>query len=100
MTNCIQLCTVSALVPVAGRCRHMDFRLSSDQKDLRGAARDFARAEFGPRASDWDQQATLLPDDSRRHLGKLGYLGLTLPEAYGGSQAPLLDGLLVLEEFA
>ena len=78
----------------------MDFQLSSDQKDLRAAARDFAREEFGAKASDWDRLAKLLPDDSRRYLAQLGYLGLTLPEAYGGSQAPLLDGLLVLEEFA
>ena len=78
----------------------MDFSFSAQQQDLRLAARALARGEFGPHAERWDREAALLPDESRRRLGELGYLGLTLPEEHGGSAAPLLDALLVLEEFA
>jgi alkylation response protein AidB-like acyl-CoA dehydrogenase len=78
----------------------MDFQLSSDQRDLRAAARELATKEFAPHAAAWDREAALLPDESRRELARLGYLGLTLPTAVGGSHAPLLDALLVLEEFA
>ncbi len=77
----------------------MDFRLTPDHEDLRLAARDLAQGEFAPVAETWDREAALLPDASRRRLGELGYLGMTLPESYGGWQAPLLDALLVLEEF-
>jgi alkylation response protein AidB-like acyl-CoA dehydrogenase len=77
----------------------VDFRLSSDQSDLQLAARDLARGEFGPLAEQWDKAAELLPDEARKRLGDLGYLGMTLPEEYGGWHAPLLDALLVLEEF-
>ena len=78
----------------------MDFALSSNQHELRRAARELAQAEFAPLAEQWDREATLLPDDQRRRLGELGYLGLTLPEQYGGSGTPLLHALLVIEEFA
>jgi butyryl-CoA dehydrogenase len=78
----------------------MDFTLASDQEELRRAARDLAQAEFAPLAERWDRDATLLPDEQRRRLGELGYLGLTLPEEYGGSHTPLLHALLVIEEFA
>ena len=77
----------------------MDFRLTSDQSDLQLAARDLARGEFAPVAEEWDRTAELLPDAARTRLGDLGYLGMTLPEEYGGWRAPLLDALLVLEEF-
>jgi butyryl-CoA dehydrogenase len=77
----------------------MDFRLSPDHEELRTAARDLARGEFLPVAEQWERNAELLPDPARRRLGELGYLGMTLPEEYGGWHAPLLDALLVLEEF-
>jgi butyryl-CoA dehydrogenase len=77
----------------------VDFRLTPDQLDLQAAARDLARGEFGPLAAGWDREARLLPDEARKQLGDLGYLGMTLPEEYGGWGAPLLDALLVLEEF-
>jgi len=78
----------------------VDFRLTPEQSDLRAAARDLASGEFAPLAEAWDRDAVLLPDDARRRLGELGYLGMTLGERYGGWNAPLLDALLVLEEFA
>jgi butyryl-CoA dehydrogenase len=78
----------------------VDFSFSVQQQDLRLAARALARGEFGPHAERWDREAALLPDEARSRLGQLGYLGLTLPEEHGGSAAPLLDALLVLEEFA
>jgi alkylation response protein AidB-like acyl-CoA dehydrogenase len=78
----------------------LDFRLSPQQEDLRLAARQLARGELGPHAERWDRDATVLPDEYREELGRLGYLGLTLPEAYGGSHEPLLDALLVIEELA
>jgi butyryl-CoA dehydrogenase len=77
----------------------MDFRLSTEQEELRSAARQLAHGEFLPVAEAWDRDAELLLDAARRRLGELGYLGMTLPEDYGGWQAPLLDALLVLEEF-
>lgn len=78
----------------------MDFALSHNQLELRGAARELALGDFAPLAEQWDRDAALLPDEQRRRLGELGYLGLTLPEEYGGSHAPLLHALLVIEEFA
>ena len=41
-----------------------------------------------------------MPLDERRYLGELGWLGISLPEEYGGSGAPLLAALVVQEELA
>jgi butyryl-CoA dehydrogenase len=38
--------------------------------------------------------------EERRYLGSLGLLGICLPERFGGSAAPLLDALIVIEELA
>ncbi len=41
-----------------------------------------------------------MPLEERRYLGELGWLGISLPEEYGGSGAPLLAALVVQEELA
>jgi alkylation response protein AidB-like acyl-CoA dehydrogenase len=67
---------------------------------LRDAAAQLARDVYAPRALEWDTNSTPLPHEERRRLGKLGFLGLALPEEYGGSGATLLEALAVLEEVA
>lgn len=78
----------------------MEFGLTSEQESIRAAARDYARERFAPFGAGWDDDAALLSDEARRELGELGYLGITLPEAYGGGGRPLVEALLALEEFA
>lgn len=76
----------------------MDFRLSDHQQELRSSAARFAAEVYGEVAPRWDREAHLLDDDERLRLAEMGYLGMALPERYGGSGSPLLDALLVLEE--
>jgi alkylation response protein AidB-like acyl-CoA dehydrogenase len=67
---------------------------------LRDAAAQLARDVYAPRAHEWDATSTPLPEEERRRLGELGFLGIALPEAYGGSGATLPEALAVLEEIA
>jgi len=74
------------------------FELSADQLAVRASAAKVARDLFEPRALEWDQGRVDFPIEDRRLLGELGYLGISLPEKYGGGGAPILDALVVQEE--
>lgn len=73
---------------------------SAEGKAVRELAASLARDRFAPHAAEWDENRTAFPHDERRYLGELGLLGIALPEAYGGSGAPLREALAVIEELA
>ena len=72
----------------------------SELRELAAMARQVARERYAPRAAAWDTAREPFPHDERRYLGSLGLLGICLPECFGGSGAPLLHALVVIEELA
>lgn len=68
--------------------------------ELAAVAADLARTRYAPHAAAWDGARTVFPHEERRYLGSLGMLGICLPEQFGGSGAPLLDALIVIEQLA
>jgi len=78
----------------------MDFSLSEQQRDLQEAARKFARAELPDLAREIEKEDKPVPHEMVRRYGELGFLGINLPEQYGGLGLGHLEALLVLEEFA
>lgn len=78
----------------------MDFGLSEQQRELQEAARKFARAELPDLARELERNDAPVPHNMLRRYGELGFLGINLPEQYGGMGLSHLDALLVLEEFA
>jgi alkylation response protein AidB-like acyl-CoA dehydrogenase len=72
----------------------------SELRELAAMARQVARERYAPRAAAWDTAREPFPHDERRYLGSLGLLGICLPERFGGSAAPLLHALVVIEELA
>jgi butyryl-CoA dehydrogenase len=75
-----------------------EFALSEDQELLRETAAKVAREVYAPRTLEWDRDRTFLPDAERKRLADLGFLGIALPEEYGGGGAALMDALVVIEE--
>ena len=73
--------------------------LTDEQRDMQRLARDFATTEIAPYAAQWDREQRFETSLVRR-LGELGFLGMLLPEAYGGLALPTVTYLLVLEEIA
>jgi alkylation response protein AidB-like acyl-CoA dehydrogenase len=73
---------------------------SDHTKELAGLARSVARERYAPKAAQWDLDRTPFPHEERAYLGSLGLLGICLPERFGGSEAPLSDALVVIEELA
>ncbi len=77
-----------------------DFELSDDQRELRDLAARVAREVYEPVAGQWDRDRTTLPQSEVQRLADLGFLGIALPERYGGGGSPLMDALVVIEELA
>jgi len=76
----------------------MNFKLDENQQLLQNEAQKLAREVFKDRAARWDQNAEV-PWENIRLLAEQGYLGLLVPEAYGGSGGSIMDLVLVLEQF-
>jgi alkylation response protein AidB-like acyl-CoA dehydrogenase len=74
-----------------------DFGLTETQLDFRKMAAEFVDAEIVPNARDWDRAESVDTAIVRR-LGELGFLGLMVPEQYGGVDADMLSYILVTEE--
>lgn len=75
------------------------FKLDPELEDFRNAARKLAEREFAPMAAHWDETEEF-PTVNRDKLAELGYLGMFIPEEYGGSGAPVIQGTVFLEEMA
>jgi alkylation response protein AidB-like acyl-CoA dehydrogenase len=76
----------------------MKLRLSDEQRALVGTVRDLARSKFSGRVMKW--QDGTFPWENVRDLARIGVLGMSIPEEYGGSGLPVFDTALVLEEVA
>jgi isovaleryl-CoA dehydrogenase len=77
----------------------MDLSLSDEERELREAARRFARKEVAPVADRMDRE-DWFPSEVFRRLGDQGFLGITVPTAFGGLGLSYLAQALVLEEIA
>ncbi|MGW7640133.1 acyl-CoA dehydrogenase family protein [Streptomyces decoyicus] len=75
----------------------MNLELSAEQTAVRQLAEDFADREITPHATAWDR-AEQVDRGIVKKLGELGFLGLTVPEEYGGSGGDHLSYVLVTEE--
>jgi len=73
--------------------------LSDEQNAFREAARDFAQAELAPHAAHWDAQG-IFPREAIGKAGQLGFCGLYVDEAAGGTGLTRLDAAIVFEELA
>ncbi|MEU8072374.1 acyl-CoA dehydrogenase family protein [Micromonospora sp. NPDC049151] len=75
----------------------MDLQLSAEQAAVRQLAAEFVDREVVPHAAAWDRRESVDPEIVDK-LGRLGFLGLTIPEEDGGSGGDHLSYCLVLEE--
>ncbi|MFE7193366.1 acyl-CoA dehydrogenase family protein [Kitasatospora sp. NPDC057541] len=75
----------------------MDLELSGEQAAVRALAASFTDREIVPHAAAWDRAESVDRAIVGR-LGEVGFLGLTVPEEYGGSGGDHLAYCLVLEE--
>src|SRR5438046_5127382 len=73
--------------------------LSETQRQIVDLTREFALTRIEPQAADWDRTKHFARDVIDE-LGRLGFLGMTVPEEYGGMGLDTITYLLALEELA
>jgi len=77
----------------------MDFALTEEQQLIQDAAREFAQNEIAPIAAEFDASGKF-PSDSIRKAAELGFMGIEVPEEYGGSGLDSISYVLVMEEIS
>ena len=77
----------------------MDFKLTPEQQELVDRIDEVGMREFRPAAFE-QRFRRKVPRENLETLGAMGVLGICLPEEYGGSARPYLDGLLAIERIA
>jgi glutaryl-CoA dehydrogenase (non-decarboxylating) len=83
--------------PVYNRAAMVDFSLTDEQRELQRTARTFAEREILPRVGELDAKAEYDRSIYER-MGAAGFLGLPIPERYGGAGMDYIAFALLCEE--
>ena len=77
----------------------MDFRLTEEQELIRRNMREFAERHVDPIAAEIDENSRH-PVELFRKLGEEGWMGIPIPEAYGGAGADFVTQVVAVEEIS
>nr|BDT30265.1 acyl-CoA dehydrogenase family protein [Bacteriovorax sp. HI3] len=77
----------------------MDFNLTNDQLEIKDLAMKFAKNEMMPKASEFDEKATM-PLDILRKAWELGLVNTCIPAEYGGNGFTAVDSMIITEALA
>ncbi len=73
------------------------FPFTEEHEMIRQAARDFAQHEIAPIAAEFDESGEF-PSKTIQKMGEMGFMGIEVPEMYGGAGMDTLAYVLALEE--
>jgi len=73
--------------------------LTETQTMIRDAARSFAQEKLAPNAAEWDRMHTF-PKEAIADMGRLGFMGMQVPEEWGGAGVDHVAYALAIEEIA
>lgn len=74
-------------------------KLTTEQQLIRDTAAEFARSVLAPQASKNDADS-IFPVDAIKQMGQLGFMGMLVPESFGGANTDNVSYALALEEIA
>jgi alkylation response protein AidB-like acyl-CoA dehydrogenase len=77
----------------------MNFEMSETRSTIAHSIRDFAKKHIKPFMMDWDEHQTF-PEELFHQLGAMGYMGVLVPEEYGGSGMNYHEYITVIEEIS
>ncbi|MBN1889060.1 MAG: acyl-CoA dehydrogenase [Thermoflexales bacterium] len=77
----------------------MDLRLTEEHEMIRTMARDFAQKEIAPIAAHFDETGEF-PAETIKKMGAQGFMGIEVPEAYGGQGLDTMSYVLAMIEIA
>jgi len=73
--------------------------LTEEQELIRATARDFSKRHLAPYSGEWERNGTF-PREALREMGRLGFMGMTVPPEWGGAGTDYIAYALALEEIA
>jgi alkylation response protein AidB-like acyl-CoA dehydrogenase len=77
----------------------MNFQLSELTQQVAHTARDFAQQHIKPHVMEWDEKQEF-PLHIFKEMGKLGLMGVLVPEQYGGAGLSYFEYKTIIEEIA
>lgn len=77
----------------------MNFEFSEEHKLIADSARDFAEQYIRPHVMDWDE-AQHFPKDVLQKAGEMGFMGIFIPEEYGGSGLGYHEYVAIIQEIS
>ncbi|MCD6543835.1 MAG: acyl-CoA dehydrogenase family protein [Flavobacteriaceae bacterium] len=77
----------------------MNFEISETQKMIAQSIRDFAKQHIKPYMMDWDENQ-IFPIELFHKLGEMGFMGVLIPEEYGGSNLNYHEYITIIEEIS
>jgi alkylation response protein AidB-like acyl-CoA dehydrogenase len=77
----------------------LSFELTENQKMVAQMAKDFAEKHIRPHVMEWDE-AQIFPKATMQEMGKLGLLGVLVPEQYGGAGLGYFEYITAIQEIA
>jgi alkylation response protein AidB-like acyl-CoA dehydrogenase len=77
----------------------MDFGLGEEQREVKERAAEFADREVAPHAAELDREDRV-PNETLRKLSEMGFMGLCVPEGYGGAGLDFVSYCLLIEELS
>ncbi|MFI5193540.1 MAG: acyl-CoA dehydrogenase family protein [Chitinophagales bacterium] len=77
----------------------MDFEIDELSRQAAATARDFALQYIKPHVMEWDESQHF-PAEIMHAMGKLGLMGVVVPEEYGGAGMGYIEYILIIEEIA
>ena len=75
----------------------IDMLLSEDRKIFRDTVRKFAESQIMPFVKHWEKQRKY-PQEYYKKISDMGFMGLMVPEQYGGMGGSLVDVVILGEE--
>jgi alkylation response protein AidB-like acyl-CoA dehydrogenase len=77
----------------------MNFGVSEITEQVRQSAADFARQQIKPHVMDWDESQRF-PIEVFKAMGEMGFMGVLVPEAYGGAGLGYTEYVTIIQEIA
>ena len=79
--------------------RHLKATNSDELNFIRESAKDFAKKEIFPNVMKWDE-AQYFPVEIFKKMGELGFMGVLVPESYGGSGLGYSEYVTIIDEIS
>ncbi len=76
---------------------NVHYALTEEHEMIRQTAQEFAQKEIAPIAAEFDESGEF-PFETVKKMGAMGFMGIEVPEEYGGAGMDTLAYVLALEE--